>query len=206
MKVIALSRKARPYIPKDFREETSPPKFFLRSMTRLEYLEFHINNPPETDITKAGDILRRLQGTLKGLEGDEKDKKDEKAIQELSPQDMADFVEASRLTTIGRRDRLRRNIMALKTHLDGWENVPVEVDGKNELLEFSEENIECLDETLIAELAAEIMGEISGPDTGNSEEPSSALNGTENSQTAEKDGTAETVEKPISLMNETVNP
>jgi len=203
MKVLALSKKHRSYIPKDFREEENPPRFTLRSMTRLEFYEFqNANKDPNMtkNVTRARELTTRLQERMKTL------KTTTDNSQEISQDAVEigyDVIETAALTGEIRASNLKRNVKLLrdKDYLTGWENVPVDVDG--EFLEFSKENIECLDEDLIEELAMEISGAIGEPNSKNSMTPLSVESGTENNRAVEKDGIALSVETKDLNQSET---
>lgn len=174
MKVIALSKKPRVYIPKEFRDEPNPPEFKLRSITRHEMLQIQASNPNKIKI--GGDIAK-LQDVLKSLDVQKSEDINDEALAVLADLDFTPMVEAS-LTT------LSIHIKVLEIALSGWNNVHI---SEAEILPFNKDDIDCLDEKIIAELANEAMGTITDEEAENLEEVSTSQSGPES-----KDGTVET--------------
>ena len=174
MRAIALSKKPRAYIPKEFRDEANPPKFMLRSITRREMLQIQASNPIKPRIT---DDLSKLQSVLAGFEGKKPEEIDAKTISALESFDVAPIVQLS-------LDTLTIHIEVLKLCLTGWENVPV---SDTETLPFDKNSVECLDTEIITELANEVMGTVTEEEAENLEEVSASQSGPEM-----KSGVAET--------------
>jgi len=201
-RVLALSRKPRIYIPNDFEGVESPPKFTVRSMTRTEYLEFQME---QADLFTEDDRVHLLE-LQKSMEARQKD-------HEAQPNDdgtidaLKELWDAQRLLTKRRLSNRRTCLKILrdKKYLTGWDNITVEEENEITILPFDPDNIDCLTDDIITELCNNILGAVAGDDLGNSGNPSSVENGTENKQMTEKNGTAETVETQATTGTETVS-
>ena len=171
MKVIALSKKPRAYILKDFRDEENPPTFTLRSITKRELLQIQTNHPGKLNI--GGDIAK-LQTALATLEKKPDDQTDPKALEQEALAVLADLDLAP--MTQAKLNILSIQIDVLRLALSGWKNVSV---SDTETLPFSKDNIDCLDDAIITELANESMGIVTPADAENLEEASTSPSGPE---------------------------
>lgn len=174
MRPIALSKKPRTYIPKEFRDEENPPEFTLRSISRREMLQIHAAHSQKIRI---GDNLSELQTALASIESKKPEEIGEEDLSVLSGLDFTPIVQAS-------LDTLNIHIAVLRVGLSGWKNVPV---SDTEFLQYDPESIECLDAAIITELANEVMGVVSPEESENLEEVSASQSGPEM-----KGGAAET--------------
>lgn len=175
MRPIALSKKPRTYVPKDFRDEENPPEFTLRSITRREMLQIQAKHSQKI---RVSDNLAELQTALASIEGKKPDEITEEDLSVLSGLDLTPMVQVS-------LDTLNTHIEVLQGgRLSGWKNVPV---SDTEFLPYDPENIECLDAAIITELANEIMGVVTPEEAENLEEVSASQSGPEM-----KSGVAET--------------
>jgi hypothetical protein len=174
MRPIALSKKPRAYIPKEFRDEENPPEFTLRSISRREMLQIQANHPQRLSVT---DDLAKIQVALASIEGKKPDEITEEDLSVLSGLDLTPMVQASLNT-------LNIHLEVLQRCLSGWKNVPV---SDTEFLSFDKESIEYLDAAIITELANEVMGVVSPEESENLEEVSASQSGPEM-----KSGAAET--------------
>ncbi len=175
MKAIALSKKPRTYIPKEFRGEENPPTFTIRSITRREMLMIQSKHEQQFRIT---DDIAKLQSVITSLEDNKRGEEAEnEALSSLSNLDLKPIIQAS-------LNALTIQIDILTKCLSGWENVPV---SDTEFLPFNLSDIDCLDPEIIVELANEIQGIVTPEESENLEEVSASQSGPEM-----KSGAAET--------------
>ncbi len=205
MKALALSKKPRTYIPKDFRSEENPPKFNGRSLSRREYLQLQVENPKTVFGGEMNVMVEKLQTIQASLEEPDKSTVQSEEKQKVSEDErVRSALEALKgldmnLITKSSLNNLDFQVVTLKKALSGWENVPAD-DG--EMLEFSPDNIECLCQSLIFELFSEFTGALTEIERKNLDTPLLSQNGPE---TMMETGTAQPVEE-LSLQNiETVN-
>jgi len=162
MKAIALSKKPRIYIPKDFRNEENPPKFKIRSISKIEHLQIQAEEPIKANIF---DNLSKLQEAMQRVkDGGEIDNSNSINI------DLNALISAQLST-------MKTQLKILRLCLLGWENVFAQIGDTVEPLEFNQDNIECLDQEIINELVNEIIGVITQEEQKNSVTPSSSLIG-----------------------------
>ncbi len=149
MKASAISRKIRPYIPKDWRGQENPPTYQIRTLRKEEVMA--INAEIEMRVDIRANAMKK-DGAMEGL-----------SIDGLSIGKMME-------------NEFLKQQMAVKKGCSGWANV---VDADGEVLEFSPDNIPFLDGDVITELGDQILGKITEQDAGNSGKPSSAEPGSE---------------------------
>ncbi len=99
MKVLAISKKPRPYVLKDYRGEQDPPTFTIRSATKSEYHAVCIKHPIDLAV-KSASLDEKGKPKLDFERGNAAD---------LSQQIYA------------------RNLAFVKLGCSGWENVPDEL-------------------------------------------------------------------------------
>jgi hypothetical protein len=165
MKVLALSRKPRTYIPTEFRGQPDAPTFEIRSITKREHLAI----TAEMDMRLDVNSLKAMALAIEGKDPTSTDSGASVPIGKLNQQ------------------MYEVRLAVVKKCCSGWTGVP---DADGEMLPYSEENVELLNDELLMELGNEIMGIIGGPDQKNLETPTGESSGTEQSQTKAEDGTA----------------
>jgi hypothetical protein len=198
MKVLALSRKPRPYILKDHRKESNPPIFTIISMTQTEKYELQVEQLSATqdlDVQKLFDVKKKFDARIEAEKAKAEDGKTAQANGEDIMDEFGDeMIEASRFIVKSKLANRRTwlTILRDKKKLVDWRSVPVEGENGIEMLPFDPENIDCLPDEILNELCDEILGIIGEPEAKNSEGLLSAESGQEARQITEQDGTAKT--------------
>ena len=170
MKVLALSKKERPYVPAVLLENNTHPKFTIRSLTRREQLEIS--------------AMADMNISVSDLAG-----KDEKEVEEIILGQLANK-SASEMAAFN-LNGLNVTIATLEKGLLNWEGLK---DETGDDVEFSHENFELLSEELMEDLAREISGRVSVEDEKKSDEGSQLSSGSETRE-APENGTVSIVMK-----------
>lgn len=167
MKVLGISKKPRSYIPTQFISDEFPPVFTIRSLTKREQAEVDAAHPISAELLESAIQASRI--------AEDESITAEQRIEKLKGYDYLSLSAISR----------KRQLAYLRLALSGWSNVPVREGAGISMLEFSPDNIDCLDDDMLAELANEVLGIVSQEDRQGLEEPSSPQSG----QEAKTDGT-----------------
>jgi hypothetical protein len=149
MKILAISKKPRPFTPKSCEDMKPKPVFTIRSISKREYFLIMAQNKITLPLKAAIAIQDK---DVEGVAGD-------------TTVDL----------TLAIHEIHEQKIATLTKGLIGWTNV---IDADGEKVPFNPENIELLDITVINELSDEICGVIRPDDLKNSDTQSSQENGT----------------------------
>lgn len=173
-KVLAISKKPRSYILKDYLKEENPPTFIIRSLTEFE--KTSLANETAIDADMLRDYEESL-GLVKELEKKIKvdDGQDRQLTEDEKKELTALTAKVSNLSNKIHFFSMAQQIKTLKKAVSGWDNLPVE----GGMLEYSPDNIECLSSGILNELYMEAMGIVTNEEAENLEGPSLPLSGQE---------------------------